>query len=58
MCVICRGEYDEKTTEIVYKFQTRSDGTSTCKSPAGCFKDMYIPNDLGFVVDTINKYYN
>lgn len=49
---------DEKTGEITYKFQTRSDGTSTCKSPAGCFKDMYIPNDLGFVVDSINTYYN
>lgn len=49
---------DEKTSEITYKFQTRSDGTSTCKSPVGCFKDMYIPNDLGFVVDSINTYYN
>ena len=49
---------DEKTSEINYKFQTRSDGTSTCKSPAGCFKDMYIPNDLGYVVESINTYYN
>ena len=49
---------DEKTSEISYKFQTRSDGSSTCKSPAGCFKEAYISNDLGFIVDTINSYYN
>jgi ABC-type dipeptide/oligopeptide/nickel transport system ATPase component len=48
---------DPKTNQVEYKFQTKSDGTSTCKSPIGCFKDMLIPNDLGLVVDTITEYY-
>ena len=27
------------------------------KSPIEMFKDIFIPNDLQFVVDTVNKYY-
>jgi hypothetical protein len=48
---------NSKTNEIEYKFQTKSDGTSTCKSPVGCFDDVYIPNDMGIVVEQINQYY-
>lgn len=48
---------NQKTSEVEYKFQTKSDGTSTCKSPVGCFTEMYIPNDAGFVAESINKYY-
>jgi len=40
-----------------YRFQTNSEGTSTCKSPIGCFEDQYIPNDLGYVMDKITEYY-
>jgi len=50
-------ERDPKSGAIEYKFQTKSDGTSTCKSPIGCFADILIPNDMGFVVDTITEYY-
>lgn len=43
----------------VYKFRTNTiDGTDTCKTPMGCFKDLLIDNDLQFVLDTINKYIN
>ena len=49
---------DPKTNSVEYKFQTKSDGTSTCKSPIGCFNEMLIPNDIGYVIDEINKYYN
>lgn len=31
---------------------------STCKTPVGCFDDEYIPNDMGYVIDKINEYYN
>lgn len=48
---------DNKSTGITYKFQTKSDGTSTCKSPIGCFTETLIPNDAGLVVEAINKYY-
>ena len=49
---------DYATNKVEYKFRTKSNGTSTCKSPVGCFKDELIPNDMGFVVDTIEEYYN
>lgn len=41
-----------------YKFQTNSTGTTTSiKSPLGVF-DLYIPNDLNFVLNQLNKYDN
>ena len=33
-------------------------GEDTCKTPHGCFKDLYIDNNLQIVADTINKYNN
>lgn len=39
-----------------YVFQTHSDGTTTAKSPMGCFEDDYIPNDLQYVIDKIAEY--
>ena len=40
-----------------YKFRTNTlDGTDTCKSPLCCFEDLYIDNNLQFVLDTIDKY--
>lgn len=47
-----------KTSEngIKYQFVTNFDGTYPSKSPVGLFKDLYIPNDLGFVSKAIDKY--
>ena len=39
-----------------YVFQTHSDGTTTAKSPFGCFEEDYIPNDLKYVLDRIAEY--
>lgn len=42
-----------------YKFRTNTiDGTDTCKTPSECFNDLYIDNDLQFVIDCIDKYNN
>lgn len=49
---------DFKTGKMRYQFMTQTEGESTCKSPAGMFKDKYIPNDLSIVKETIYKYYN
>jgi hypothetical protein len=49
---------DFKTGKMKYQFMTQTDGESTCKSPVGMFADKYIPNDLGYVKETIYKYYN
>lgn len=42
-----------------YKFRTNTiDGTDTCKTPMGCFNELYIENDLQFVLDRIDTYNN
>lgn len=43
---------------IAYNFVTQNDGTTTAKSPIGMFDSLLIPNDLGYVVDKMNEYYN
>lgn len=42
--------------KINYSFVTNYDGKFPAKSPVGMFKDIYIPNDLGFVSESIDKY--
>lgn len=42
--------------KIEYTFVTNNDGESPAKSPVGMFKDLYIPNDLSFVSESINSY--
>ena len=40
-----------------FKFRTNTlDGTDTCKTPMGCFEDMYIDNDLSMVIKKIDEY--
>lgn len=39
-----------------YKFITNSDGTNTAKTPMGCFKNLYIDNDLQYVFNEIDIY--
>ena len=50
----------EKTgdNKIKYSFITNNDGKHPAKSPVGMFKDLYIPNDLGYVVKRIDEYNN
>lgn len=50
-------EKDFKTGKVEYKFRTKSDGQSTCKTPVGCFEEEFIPNDMGYVIDKIKEYY-
>ena len=52
-----RARYDEKEKKSIREFVTNDDGVYPSKSPVGMF-ELYIPNDLGFVVDKIDKYYN
>ena len=41
---------------IKYEFVTNNDGKFPAKSPFGMFTDINIPNDLGLVSETIDKY--
>lgn len=40
-----------------YKFLTQNDGGHVAKSPAGMFEDKYINNDLVYVKEQMNSYY-
>lgn len=46
---------DDKNN-TVYSFITKSDGTTTAKTPLDCFETVKIPNDMQFVLNTINEY--
>ena len=52
-----KAHYDEKEKKSIREFVTNDDGIYPSKSPVGMF-DLYIPNDLGYVVDKIDQYYN
>ena len=41
-----------------YKFLTNTDGQHISKSPFGMFEDELIDNDLQYVIDKMNDYYN
>ena len=41
-----------------YTFMTQSNGKNTCKSPAGMFDDIKIPNDLSYVIKCIEEFEN
>lgn len=47
---------DDKTKQNIYQFVTQTEDGSTAKSPKDMF-DLYIPNDLAFVIEKINEYY-
>ena len=51
-----KSSFDEKEKKSVREFVTNDDGVYPAKSPIGMF-DLYIPNDLGLVVDKIAEYY-
>lgn len=40
----------------IYKLITQSDGTTTAKTPLGCFEDLLIDNDLKYICDKIDEY--
>jgi len=42
--------------KMSYQFVTNYDGEFPAKSPIGLFNTLYIPNDLGFVSECIDKY--
>jgi len=44
--------------KLQYRFATQTDGTTTAKSPMGCFEDLYIENDLAKIVVAIDAYNN
>lgn len=41
---------------VEYRLLTNSDGIKQAKTPRGCFEDLYIPNDMKLIIDTIERY--
>ena len=57
----CEPKFDENgvPTYGFYTHKLRIDGIEIpAKTPEGMFEEDFIPNDLGLVVETMNKYYN
>ena len=52
-----KDSYDENQKKSIRQFVTNNDGVYPAKSPIGLFEDLYIPNDLGYVVEKIKEYY-
>lgn len=48
-------EGEDGTMRRVFRTNTIK-GEDTCKTPLGCFTDLYIPNNLQLVADAIDKY--
>jgi hypothetical protein len=48
--------WNDTDKRMLYQFVTNRDNIYPAKSPYGMFKDLYIPNDLGFVAECIDIY--
>jgi hypothetical protein len=48
----------EENGKLNYVFATQTDSETTCKSPMGMFENEFIPNDLDYVKQCIQKYEN
>lgn len=56
--LVGRSRFDTGSKKVIKEFITNEDEfTSSPKSPYGMFKELYIPNDLGIVIDAVNAYY-
>jgi hypothetical protein len=53
-----KSSYDATSKAVKKEYVTNFDGEYPAKSPVGMFKDIYIPNDMGYVLKTVNEYYN
>lgn len=50
--------FDPSEKKSIRQFVTNDDGTYPSKSPFGMFEELYIPNDLGYVISRANAYEN
>lgn len=53
-----KANIDMESKKVSKSFVTNDDGMYNGKTPYGMFNDLYIPNDMGLVIDTINQYNN
>lgn len=53
-----KSSFNKETKVVTKSFVTNDDGMYNAKTPYGMFKDLYIPNDMGLVLDSVEKYNN
>ena len=51
-------EWDDKAEKSTYHFITNKTGEYPSKSPYGMFRNIKIPNDLGYVSEKVDEYNN
>lgn len=49
---------DDDSDKITYSFITNNDGTTTAKSPMGCFDEVLVDNDWELIFNKIDEYNN
>jgi len=56
--LVGRSKFDTATKKAVKEYVTNEDEFySSPKSPIGMFEDLYVSNDLGKIIKTVNNYY-
>jgi hypothetical protein len=56
--IVLWGEVKESEGENEYLFRTQKGAGTQAKSPLGMFEEQFIPNDLVYVFDKMNEFYN
>ena len=54
--LVARVLSDRGGENVEYVFQTNHDGVYKAKTPMGCFKERFVPNDMKAVIDRIRAY--
>lgn len=53
-----REEGEAGAVKVIKQFVTKDDGLYTSAKDQGIFDETYIPNDLGYVIQEVDKYYS
>lgn len=55
--IIGRSRYDDTEKKAIKEYVVEDDGTYSSAKSHGAFDSLYIPNDMGYVVEKVNAYY-
>jgi len=53
-----KSNYDDSAKKALKQFVTNDDGVFSTAKSHEIFDSLYIPNDMGYVVKQVNKYYD
>ena len=55
--IIGRSRYDDVEKKAIKEFVVEDDGTYSSAKSHGAFDTLYVPNDMGLIVEKVNAYY-